>query len=197
MSGLAVAMVTSLVTVRLSIQRFYTERWWERKADYYTDLVEAMEHVRRWLAMNLECARERGATLTRAYPGVTYPERDAFFGGLDRLKRAASTGDFLMSPDALAQVAGLVDVLDRPVEGTDVAGAYALWNQSAEIALREFKALALLDLNILTPRAARERVRTRYWFGHNSDEPVQIVAEPRGPTPPNGSDGAVSPPSVP
>lgn len=41
-SGLIVAVVTSFLTVRLSLRRFYSERWWERKADAYTDIIEAL-----------------------------------------------------------------------------------------------------------------------------------------------------------
>lgn len=41
-SGLVVAVATSFLTVQLSLCRFYSERWWERKADAYTDIVEAL-----------------------------------------------------------------------------------------------------------------------------------------------------------
>lgn len=41
-SSLIVAVVTALLTVRLSSRRFYSERWWERKADAYTDIIEAL-----------------------------------------------------------------------------------------------------------------------------------------------------------
>lgn len=41
-SGLLVAVVTAHLTVRLSLRRFYSERWWERKADAYTDIIEAL-----------------------------------------------------------------------------------------------------------------------------------------------------------
>lgn len=34
--------MTSFLTVQLSLRRFYSERWWERKADAYTDIIEAL-----------------------------------------------------------------------------------------------------------------------------------------------------------
>lgn len=45
-SGLIVAVVSSLLTVRLALRRFYSEKWWERKAAAYTAIMESMHHVR-------------------------------------------------------------------------------------------------------------------------------------------------------
>ena len=43
--GLVVAVVASLVTVRLSLKRFYAERWWDRKADAYTRVIAALHQM--------------------------------------------------------------------------------------------------------------------------------------------------------
>lgn len=40
--ALIVGVATALVTVKLSIRKFYTERWWERRADAYSRIVEAL-----------------------------------------------------------------------------------------------------------------------------------------------------------
>src|SRR5439155_19344811 len=42
LSGLFVAIVTSLLTVRLAVWRFHSEKWWERKAELYSRLMEAL-----------------------------------------------------------------------------------------------------------------------------------------------------------
>lgn len=44
-SGLLVAVVTSFLTARLAFRRFYSERWWERKAEAYTALIEALYQI--------------------------------------------------------------------------------------------------------------------------------------------------------
>lgn len=38
--GLLIAIFTSLLTVRLSIRKFHSERWWERKEQAYSNLLE-------------------------------------------------------------------------------------------------------------------------------------------------------------
>lgn len=38
--GLIIAIVTSVLTVRLSIRQFRTQKWWERKEQAYSNLLE-------------------------------------------------------------------------------------------------------------------------------------------------------------
>jgi len=53
LSGLFIAAVTSLITVRLALWRFYSEKWWERKAELYSRLIEVLfdmhSYNRQWL----------------------------------------------------------------------------------------------------------------------------------------------------
>jgi hypothetical protein len=53
LSGLFIAVATSLVTVWLALWRFHSEKWWERKAELYSKLVEALydmhSYSREWL----------------------------------------------------------------------------------------------------------------------------------------------------
>jgi hypothetical protein len=45
-SGLLIAVITSLLTVRLALWRFHSEKWWERKAELYSNLIEALYDMR-------------------------------------------------------------------------------------------------------------------------------------------------------
>jgi hypothetical protein len=53
LSGLFVAIVTSILTVWLALWRFHSEKWWERKAELYSRLMEALfdmhSYNRQWL----------------------------------------------------------------------------------------------------------------------------------------------------
>jgi hypothetical protein len=42
LTGLLIATLTSIVTVRLALWRFHSEKWWERKAELYSRLMEAL-----------------------------------------------------------------------------------------------------------------------------------------------------------
>lgn len=52
--SLVVAVVTALLTIRLSLRKFYTERWWERKADAYSRIVEALHKHKNYDEQKLE-----------------------------------------------------------------------------------------------------------------------------------------------
>ncbi len=43
--GVAIAILTAFVTVRLSLRQFRSERWWERKAEAYGNIFEALHHI--------------------------------------------------------------------------------------------------------------------------------------------------------
>jgi hypothetical protein len=43
--GLLVAIIGTLLSVNLALRRFYSEKWWERKADAYSRIVEELYQV--------------------------------------------------------------------------------------------------------------------------------------------------------
>ena len=53
LTGLFIAVVTSILTVWLALWRFHSEKWWERKAELYSRLMEALfdmhSYKRQWL----------------------------------------------------------------------------------------------------------------------------------------------------
>ena len=57
-SALVVAFAASWVTVRLSLKRFYSERWWERRLDAYSALIEALHRMNRTIEEEFEAARQ-------------------------------------------------------------------------------------------------------------------------------------------
>lgn len=45
LSGIFVAVFASILSVNLAMRRFYSEKWWERKAEAYSRIVEELYHV--------------------------------------------------------------------------------------------------------------------------------------------------------
>jgi len=43
-TGLFVAIVTPVITVRLSLKSFVSQRWWERKAEAYSQIMEQLSY---------------------------------------------------------------------------------------------------------------------------------------------------------
>ncbi|HML08871.1 MAG TPA: hypothetical protein VK430_12200 [Xanthobacteraceae bacterium] len=57
--SLLVAVITAWLTVWLSLRRFYREKWWEAKMRAYTDVIQALHHVKRDLEITIN-AEQRG-----------------------------------------------------------------------------------------------------------------------------------------
>jgi len=52
--GLILSIVTAILTVRLSLRRFYAERWWDRKIEAYTSIFEALYRLKHYCNMKYE-----------------------------------------------------------------------------------------------------------------------------------------------
>lgn len=52
--GLVIALVTSIITVKLSLRRFYEEKWWEKKHQVYGQLFEALHHLKKYALEHLD-----------------------------------------------------------------------------------------------------------------------------------------------
>lgn len=46
--GLAIAFFTAIITVRLSLRRFHAEKWWEKKVEAYSRIVDTLHYVKNY-----------------------------------------------------------------------------------------------------------------------------------------------------
>ncbi len=95
---LIVAVVTSFLTVRLALRRFYKEKWWEKKHETYSHLLETIHHLKNYAAEHYEdqispdyMTEEKRQKLTR--------DMTKFYREFTKLRDLAS---FHLSDEALA-----------------------------------------------------------------------------------------------
>jgi len=72
--NLIIAVVVSWITVKLSLRRFYTEKWWERKAQAYSEIIDSLAKMRiyfdKWWDELVECKKmndEKRKKLNKEY----------------------------------------------------------------------------------------------------------------------------------
>ena len=116
-TGIVVAVLTAFLTVRLALKRFYSEKWWERKAEAYGAILEALHHVRNYTDHNLESLK-RGVDLP--------PEGDAELTkklqeAMAELRKHWDIGSFVICKEA-------VTVMDTFMEELDAATKYSNWD---------------------------------------------------------------------
>lgn len=115
-SQLFIAAVTAFLTVRLSIRAFSTQRWWERKADAYASIVQALSHElsETWRLMDDE-ERRPGRETPDPTPEQENLRRDA----QRRIQEAAATRAFIVSEEAAERLVTLRNELaDATKENT-------------------------------------------------------------------------------
>lgn len=95
--ALVVAGLTAVITVRLSLRRFHSERWWERKADAYMRLMSAIVDLRRYIDLLIE-EEEGGAFAEEHRAMLVAKHREA----VHELQRATVLGRYLFSNRTVA-----------------------------------------------------------------------------------------------
>lgn len=101
--AVAVVVASAFLGARLALQRFYRERWWERKVEAYTRLIEAVwvlhaeadGHVRRYVM------EQEGAEPFHSGDRRVLREARA------EVEKAAAVGAFFISDEAASIVVDL------------------------------------------------------------------------------------------
>jgi hypothetical protein len=111
-SALVVAVVTSLLTVRLALRRFYSEKWWERKAAAYAVIMESMHHVREHADTHL--AHETPGQLPLP-PGGEEKLKRQLEHSMANLRMHRDVGSLVICDEAIAAINALFGELDESV----------------------------------------------------------------------------------
>ena len=95
--GLLLSVFTAIITVRLSLKRFYSERLWERKMDSYTAIFEALHRLKHYYQMKRDIdlgerslQKDRSALLEQQWA-----ESDT------EVNKAIDIGSFVICQDAI------------------------------------------------------------------------------------------------
>jgi hypothetical protein len=144
--SLLVAIVTSVLTaaltVWLALRRFYREKWWEAKQRAYSDIIQALHHIKRDLEISIDAEIDGRDTNTDFYKGSDAKHRTAW----DDLRKFADVGEFLFSSDSV-QILEVALNADSPEDVSPLDRMETL--QAAAVkCLTEIKAAARKDLKL-------------------------------------------------
>jgi hypothetical protein len=107
--GALIAILAAWLSVRLSLRQFHSQRWWEKKVDTYTHIVQQLsnlnfhyrERYREWSV---------GRDFNDKYRNAV---REAYSEGSESIRKAASAGAFFISPKTATVLQQLVEDLDK------------------------------------------------------------------------------------
>ncbi|MBT3320724.1 MAG: hypothetical protein HN392_00385 [Anaerolineae bacterium] len=112
LTGILIAGATSWITVQLSLRQFRSQKWWEKKVDAYTRILNALHQLKKSSNEHLE-AEYRGRTV-----GEERAEelKELSKKSREELKSAMDIGAFLLSDKAvkvLDEYESQIDNLDQ------------------------------------------------------------------------------------
>ena len=103
--ALLVAVPTALLTVWLSLRRFYREKWWEAKMRAYAEVIQSLHDMKRDLDVSIRAELKGRNTNTRFFKELDRKHRAAW----DEIHKNINIGAFLYSPRSIAVLEELRD----------------------------------------------------------------------------------------
>ncbi len=138
----ATAVGASFFTARFALRRFYSEKWWEKKYEGYSSILESLHYIARdfdeeWDAM----------TRGREIPDDRKDELSAKFReAKDELAKRMDIGQFVISDAAVAVLATFQKELGSGRRANDFPEYIERGGKATNKALRQMRAIAKRDL---------------------------------------------------
>lgn len=143
LAGIPVAVLTAWLTVKLSLGRFRSEKWFERRLDSYTKVIEALHFMKHCTETEMRAEVQGHEIEEKAKTELL----TSYAKGRSDLRRLTDMGALIFSPAAVA----LLDTLNS--ELLEASGAPSYWEhldaEGAAISkcLSALRTIAKRDLN--------------------------------------------------
>lgn len=142
--GIVIAAVSSLLTVQLSLKRYRTEKWWEKRAEAYSNILGLLHDAKEFSEENM-AADLAGRELTEQEDKNLRARSSAC---TNDIYRAMDVGQFYLSPKAISR-------LKKYKKESSEAGNNGDWNSylvqdfdAAESCLKDIINIAKSDLKV-------------------------------------------------
>ncbi|MGV8024990.1 MAG: hypothetical protein AB2L18_00325 [Anaerolineaceae bacterium] len=142
-SSIIIATFTSWITVRLSLKQFHSQRWWERKLEAYTQILNSLYDIKHTMQWHLE--EYEGE---RKISDIQQSElNNKFMKGLGEIDRFANLDLFVFSKKIVMKVNELTKEINN-VKGVDYYSDLEDYFNIASKYLVEIRDIAIKDLKI-------------------------------------------------
>jgi hypothetical protein len=121
LTAIVIAAISSWITVQLSLRKFRAEKWWEKKVDVYSKVIEALHNSKMFAHYHLE-AEYHGSHLLE---GQDKELRERAKAANDEILKAIDVGAFIFSDEALAR-------LQKYQKESEEAGNHQSWFEYLE-----------------------------------------------------------------
>jgi len=143
-TSIVVAVLASYLTVRFSLRKFYTEKWWERKCNAYIGIIESLHDIILFLEIKqTDYGQGTGLSVEKEKE-----IQESYKIAYQKVKKATDIGSFLISKDAEDI---LIELRNRPTLDPEEYPWFEIYDEENKhhiIALTEFIKSAKTDLKV-------------------------------------------------
>jgi len=108
-AGVVISVVTAYVTVQLSMKQFYSQKWWEKKAETYSNIIEHLSYLQyyfeEWFAEGVHEKELSSIDKERL--------SDGYRQARESIIKASAIGAFIVSDKTTAVLETLLRELDK------------------------------------------------------------------------------------
>ncbi len=99
-TAIVIGAISAWITAQLALRRFRAEKWWERKAEAYSRVIEALHNSKVWTEEHLKANFDNGEIPEAKRKELGNRARAAY----DELRKAMDVGAFLLCDEALSRL---------------------------------------------------------------------------------------------
>ena len=92
-----ISLLTAIITVKFSLRKFRTEKWWEKKAETYAKIIDALHHLKNYCEKKLDV--EYGCF--KLDQKVEEKLAEQYKMALSEVSKAIDVGAFILTDEAV------------------------------------------------------------------------------------------------
>ena len=144
--GVVIAVLSAVITVRLAIRRFHEERWWEKKEESYSSLLEILHRFKSYAYKHWSDEYVPTELMSKNEKQALEEERKKTSQEYDRLRDLAS---FHLSDEAISILDEYEKKLNKPPQpGFDLVQEFEAHYRAVSYCLERLKEAAKRDLKV-------------------------------------------------
>lgn len=139
--GLVIGVLTAVLANRLTLNRFYTERWWERKADTYSKIMESLYHMVNFTDQQMRDPRTIDKEVEQKLLARSV-------SSTEQIDQITSIGAFIISKTSANRLISLRKELEKAAKAEGWYEYLGAESNALDQAIRDMRELAKNDLHV-------------------------------------------------
>ncbi len=140
--SMVIAIITAYVTVRLSLKQFYSQKWWEKKAEAYTNVIESLAIMQHYMGLWFD----ELITYKRSDEEVNRRFAADYQKHCDYIIKISTQGAFIISNEVANELEMLIKELNKDEQ--DLIADYDNTFSAIKKSIEKIRSLAKKDLKV-------------------------------------------------